>query len=70
MYFKFRLCPACKVAFQKDDFQYHQFHSLQASGYHAIAGETALSLQFHFRHLSVSLCIDICASAHYEGVSK
>ena len=31
-------------------FQYHQFHLLQLTGHQTFADDTALSLQFHFRH--------------------
>ena len=33
------------------DFQFHQFHILQVVDYLAFADETAVSHQFHFRHV-------------------
>jgi hypothetical protein len=35
---------------EKELFQYHQFHFLQLTGHQVFADDTALSLQFHFRH--------------------
>jgi hypothetical protein len=42
------------ILFKKElyiDFQFHQFHILQVVDYLAFADETAVSHQFHFRHV-------------------
>ena len=47
----FACARLARFHFKKNDFQYHQFHLLQVVDSLAFAGDTALSLQFHFRHL-------------------
>ena len=42
---------ACFFSFFYGDIQFHQFHFLQVVDYLAFADETAVSPQFHFRHV-------------------